>query len=90
MDKNRREMMETHIENLFDTIGVKLGDNVQFLDDYIYVEFDEPNDKYRMKYPPSMLVDGYSFWDFYVYILEQIVRRKYTDKREVLSDGGKE
>ena len=79
MDKTKRVEMEMYMENLFDTIKVKLGDNIQFLEDYIYVEFDEPNDKYRIKYPPQDIIESFTFWEFYVYILEQIVGRKYGE-----------
>ena len=79
MDKTKRVELEKGIEGMLRYMNLELGDAVQFLDDYIYIEFSEPNDKYRITYPPQDIRDGYSVWYFYVYILEQIVRRKYGE-----------
>jgi len=77
--------IETQIEDyLIRHLDLKFGDKVQLLDNYIYIEFDDKQDKeYKLRIPYSKnktdfienFDAGADTWPFYMpYILIQIIK----------------
>lgn len=80
MNKKGKKYFEEIVQYSFrELLEVELGDTVQFLDTYIYIEFDEPNDKFRIEYPSDDALNQMDTDDIWLYILENIIIKKYGE-----------